>query len=147
MPTLLVVLIVFVLVLAAGALFPVGRRMVLQRPMGTFACSVRLGGVTSRKGFRYGIGRYHGDRVEWFEIFSFSPKPRHVFARRDLQLRARRRARPDEVHGMPASTMVLECVHGGNGLELAMTPDALTGFMSWVEAAPPGTHIPARPPA
>lgn len=141
MATLLVVLIACVLGLALGALFPVGRRMLLQRPVGTFACSVRLGGAASRKGFSYGVGRYHGDRVEWFEIFSLSPRPRHVFARRDLQLRARRPARAEEVHGMPVPTMVLECAYAGNLLELAMTPDALTGFMSWVEAAPPGTHL------
>jgi hypothetical protein len=141
--TVLAVALGCVAVLVAAAAFPVARRMLLQRPVGTFTCSVRLGGATSRKGFSYGVARYHGDRVEWFEIFSFSPRPRHVFRRRDLQLRARRPARAEEVHGLPASTMVLECALAGTPLELAMTPDALTGFMAWVEAAPPGQHMPA----
>jgi hypothetical protein len=139
--TLLVVLLAGVAVVVAGAMFPVARRMLLQRPVGSFACSVRLGGAANRKGFAYGVGRYHGDRVEWFEIFSFSPKPRHVFARHDLQLKGRRPARAEEAHGLPASTMVLECAHAGTLLEFAMTPDTLTGFMAWVEAAPPGHHI------
>jgi hypothetical protein len=139
--SLLVVVAAAALLVAAAVLFPVARRMFLQRPVGTFACSLRLGGATNRKGWSYGVGRYHGDRVEWFEIFSFSPRPRHVFKRRDLQLRGRRPARSEEVHGLTSAAMVLECVHEGRVLELAMTQDALTGFMSWVEAAPPGQHM------
>ncbi len=138
--SVLVVVGVAVLLVLAATMFPVGRRMYLQRPMGTFACSVRLGGSGNRKGWSYGVGRYHGDRVEWFEIFSFSPRPRHVFARRELKLRGRRPARAEEIHGVPAA-MILECDLGGKVLELAMSQDALTGFMSWVEAAPPGHHL------
>ena len=143
MSTLLAVLLACVAVVLVAAAFPVARRMFLQRPVGTFTCSIRLGGAGSRKGFSYGVGRYHGDRIEWFEIFSFSPRPRHVFVRRDLQLLSRRLARPEEAHGLPATTMVLECAHAGTVLELAMSADTLTGFMAWVEAAPPGQHMPA----
>jgi hypothetical protein len=143
--TLLAVLLACIALVVPTAAFPVARRMFLQRPVGSFTCSVRLGGAASRKGFSYGVGRYHGDRVEWFEIFSVSPKPRHVFARRDLQLRGRRPARGEEAHGLPASTMVLECAHGGTTLEFAMSPDTLTGFMAWIEAAPPGYPVLRHP--
>ena len=37
------------------------RRMVLSRPVGTFACSLRLGEHPAGEGWSYGIGRYHGD--------------------------------------------------------------------------------------
>jgi hypothetical protein len=37
--------------------------------------------------------------------------------------------------------MVLECNQQGRVIELAMSEDALTGFLSWLEAAPPGQHV------
>jgi hypothetical protein len=33
---------------------------------------------------------------------------------------------------------VLRCRDGQRTVELAMTPGVLTGFLSWLEAAPPG---------
>lgn len=137
---LLDVILVLVALVAAGAAFPTGRRMILARSVGTFACSVRVGSADNGKGWAYGVGRYHGDRVEWFRIRSFSPRPRHIFVRRDLQLHGRRLPRTEEMHWIPTSAMIVECALAGTVLELAMSPDALTGFMSWMEAAPPGQH-------
>ena len=37
--------------------------------------------------------------------------------------------------------MVLRCLHNGAPLELAMSEDALTGFLAWLEAAPPGQRV------
>jgi hypothetical protein len=133
-------LILLVLVVI-GAAFPTGRRMLLQRPVGTFACSVRVGAAANGKGWAYGVGRYHGDRVEWFRIRSLSLRPRHVFVRREVQLRGRRAPRAEEMHWIPTSAMVVECALSGTIIELAMSADALTGFLSWMEAAPPGQHM------
>jgi hypothetical protein len=36
---------------------------------------------------------------------------------------------------------VLVCEHKGLRLELAMSDDALTGFLAWLEAAPPGQRV------
>jgi hypothetical protein len=36
---------------------------------------------------------------------------------------------------------VLGCLHRGTRLELAMSEDALTGFLAWLEAAPPGQRV------
>ncbi len=105
---------VLVALVAAGAAFPTGRRMILARPVGTFACSVRVGSADNGKGWAYGVGRYHGDRVEWFRIRSFSPRPRHVFVRRDLQLRGRRLPRAEEMHWIPTSAMIVECALAGH---------------------------------
>jgi hypothetical protein len=33
---------------------------------------------------------------------------------------------------------VLRCRAGGSDVEIAMAPGVLTGFLSWLEAAPPG---------
>ena len=113
------------------------RRMLLSRPVGTFACSLRHGEHPDGEGWSYGIGRYHGDRVEWFPIFSLAWKPRHIMTRRQLRVRSRRDPSPVEAHSIPAGSIVVVCALGTERLELAMTHGAMTGFMSWVEAAPP----------
>lgn len=113
------------------------RRMVLQRPVGTFACSLRLGEHPDGDGWSYGIGRYHGDRIEWFPIFSLAWKPRHMLTRRRLVVKHRRDPAPMETHSIPAGSVVMVCSLDGELLELAMSLGVTTGFMSWVEAAPP----------
>jgi hypothetical protein len=40
-----------------------------------------------------------------------------------------------------AGAVIVECGVAGHPLELAMSPDAMTGFLSWLEAAPPGRHL------
>lgn len=113
------------------------RRMALQRPVGTFACSLRVGEHPDGDGWSYGIGRYHGDRVEWFAVFGLSMRPRRTLRGRELLVGARRAPVPAENGAIPAGVMVVECRYGGERVDLAMTPDVLTGFLSWVEAAPP----------
>ncbi|MBA3743098.1 DUF2550 domain-containing protein [Sporichthya sp.] len=113
------------------------RRLALQRPVGTFACSLRLGEHPDGDGWSYGIGRYHGDRVEWFPIFSLAWKPRHLLTRRRLVVRHRREPAPMETHSIPVGSVVMVCSLGEDSLELAMSHGALTGFLSWAESAPP----------
>jgi hypothetical protein len=113
------------------------RRMLLQRPVGTFACSLRLGEHPDGEGWSYGVGRYHGDRVEWFPIFSLAWRPRHVMTRRQLAVSNRRDAAPVEAPSIPAGSVVLVCTLGTEPLELAMSHGAMTGFLSWAESAPP----------
>ena len=53
-----------------------------------------------------------------------------------------RRAAGPRAHALYAGHLVVSCRLGQEHVELAMAPDALTGFRAWLEAAPPG-----RPPA
>jgi hypothetical protein len=41
---------------------------------------------------------------------------------------------------MPSGAVVLRCRTGVDELELAMRQDTLTGFLSWLESAPPGVR-------
>ncbi len=36
---------------------------------------------------------------------------------------------------------VVECLDSGVRVDLAMSHSAVTGFLSWLEAAPPGAHM------
>jgi hypothetical protein len=128
-------LVVLVLVaLAALAL----RRRVITRRGGTFDCSLRLRPAGHGKGWVLGVGRYAGDAVEWYRVFSYATRPRRVFGRRDLHVVERRDPQGTEALALLSGAVVVRCRDGDGFVDLAMSRDALTGFMSWLESAPPG---------
>jgi hypothetical protein len=128
------------------ALFLLGlRRRLIQRSGGTFDCSLRWDVAektdTSGKGWGYGIARYNGDRVEWFRVFSYAPRPRRVLERSAIEVAGRRAPEGEEELALLSEAVILTCLHRGVRLELAMSDDALTGFLAWLEAAPPGQRV------
>nr|WP_196790863.1 DUF2550 domain-containing protein [Motilibacter aurantiacus] len=116
------------------------RRRVIQRRGGTFDCSLRNRSRSAPKGWMLGVGRYATDTVEWYRVFSYSPRPRQVVQRRDLVVLSRRAPDAAEALALLPGAVIVECSSGGEVLELGMSPDALTGFLAWLEAAPPGQH-------
>ncbi|MEU1279176.1 DUF2550 domain-containing protein [Streptomyces sp. NPDC005805] len=136
----LVVLLVVVALLVFGL-----RRRLIQRSGGTFDCSLRWNvpeeGDPSSKGWVYGVARYNGDRIEWFRVFSYAPRPRRTLERGAIEVLARRVPDSEEELALLSDSVVLGCLHRGTRLELAMSEDALTGFLAWLEAAPPGQRV------
>jgi hypothetical protein len=135
--------VVAALIVAALVLLFVRRRL-LGRSGGTFECSIRIkppvkrGVVASARGWTLGLGRYSGDSLEWFRVFSFSPRPRHVFGR-SMKVVRRRTPVGAEAFSLYAGHRVIEIQpESGGPIELAMSEAALTGFLAWTEAAPPG---------
>jgi hypothetical protein len=128
------------------ALFVLGlRRRLIQRAGGTFDCSLRVAPPEDTeptgKGWVYGVARYNGDRVEWFRVFSYAFRPRRVLERPSIEVEGRREPRGTEELALLSDAVVLTCEHRGMRLELAMSDDALTGFLAWLEAAPPGQRV------
>ncbi|MCM2421680.1 MULTISPECIES: DUF2550 domain-containing protein [Streptomyces] len=123
------------------------RRRLIQRPGGTFDCSLRPAPAdgeeveSTGKGWVYGVARYSGDRIEWFRVFSYSPRPRRVLDRPAIEVLSRRPPQGQEELALLSDATVLLCAHRGTRLELAMSEDALTGFLAWLEAAPPGQRV------
>ncbi|MGW1160547.1 DUF2550 domain-containing protein [Streptomyces sp. NPDC002513] len=135
-----------VVALVVVGLFVFGlRRRLIQRSGGTFDCSLRWNvpeeSDTSGKGWGYGIARYNGDRVEWFRVFSYAPRPRRVLERSAIEVAGRRAPEGEEELALLSDAVILACHHRGTRLELAMSEDALTGFLAWLEAAPPGQRV------
>jgi hypothetical protein len=129
--------------LALGLL--VLRRRYITRGGGTFDCSLRLSGSgPSRggKGWALGIARYAGDTLEWYRVFSYALRPKRVLGRRDLQVVDRRDPQGAEAFSLLSGAVVVRCVGAGGPVEFAMSPDTLTGFLSWVESSPPGIPAP-----
>ncbi|MFE1246841.1 DUF2550 domain-containing protein [Streptomyces sp. NPDC058735] len=135
-----------VVALVAVALFVFGlRRRLIQRSGGTFDASLRWEapeqGDSNGKGWAYGVARYNGDRVEWYRVFSYSPRPRRVLERSAIEVVGRRVPEGEEELALLSDHVILACLHRGTRLELAMSEDALTGFLAWLEAAPPGQRV------
>lgn len=115
------------------------RRWLLERRGGTVECSLRE--PNGRGVWRLGIGRYNGDELLWFAIFGFRFRPRRVVHRRGLVVSGRRTPKAEEQAALHPDTGIVEVRDDGHTVELAMSGAALTGFLAWLEASPPGSSL------
>ena len=138
------------LVLVAALVFVVMavRRWLFTRGGGTVECSLReLPQECGAPGvWRLGIGRYKGDVLHWHRVFGFRRRPRQVIHRRGLVVSNRRVPDPEEAEGLLPDVSVIEVRNGDQAVELAMGAAALTGFLAWLEAAPPGFPVDLHSP-
>jgi uncharacterized protein DUF2550 len=116
---------------------------------------VRQGGVdvalrsrpnNAGRGWHQGVGRYQGDAFAWFRVSSLRSGPDRVLGRKQLEIVERRGPTLPESYVMLTGSVVLRCRTGMDELELAMRQDTLTGFLSWLESAPPSTKRPWASP-
>lgn len=135
--------------LLATVLVAVGiavRRIMLEHGGGNVECGLRRG---QDQRWRLGLAAYQPDELHWFSAFGVRLRPGEIFARSSLRVVSRRPATMAEAASLGTGVVVLECRAGGelagNGrprtgarpVELAMSEAALTGFLAWLEAAPP----------
>jgi hypothetical protein len=71
-------------------------------------------------------------------VISLGGRANMVLSRRELEIIDRRAPGSTEEYVVPMNSAVLRCRVHDRVVELAMTPDVLTGFSSWLEARPPG---------
>ena len=130
-------LVVVLLLGVAGALGIAARRILIGRGGGTVECGLRRG---QDHGWRLGLAAYLPDQLDWYRAFGIRLRPDEIFDRHALSVISRRRAGPAEAISLGPGTVVVECYAGPGtpSVELAMTRDALTGFLAWLEATPPG---------
>lgn len=124
---------------ALALVYLVVRRLRLLRSGGVHvALRTRLDG--SGKGWHLGVGRYQGDEFAWFRVLSLRAGPDRVIRRNGIEIAGRREPDGLESYTMPVGARVIRFHNprGGSDVEIAMGPDALTGFLSWLESAPPG---------
>lgn len=138
------ILLVVIGLLTALALIALGWLVIRWRRV------LRVGGVNvalrwradQADGWHLGIGRYQGAEFAWYRVLSMRLGPDRVLSREDLEIERRRDPNEREVYALPQGATVLCCrASSGDGLEIAMDPGALTGFLSWLESAPPGRQI------
>ncbi|UFU02129.1 DUF2550 domain-containing protein [Ruania suaedae] len=122
------VVVVMIAALVLAALF-FWRLHALGRRVGSFECSVHGG---SR--WVSGIADYTRDHLDFYEVVSLSLRPSRRWARRELDMIARRRR---QVHGHPEPVSEARCSYRGEEFVLSAPDGALDGLRSWLEAAPP----------
>ena len=111
------------------------RRVRLMRGGGVDLCLRRRFAVTD---WHFGVGRYRGDQFAWYRLTSFRVGPTVAIDRTEVEIVDRREPLASESFAIPYAAAVLRCRSRGEDLEFAMSCDVLTGFLSWLEAAPPG---------
>ena len=130
----------FLLVLVLIATGIAGRRFLLERGGGTVDCGLRL--AAGKGAWRPGVAAYQGDQFCWYHQFGVLLRPQAVLERRTLNVVARRTATPAESAALGPGLFVVECEVGRrDSVELAMSEAALTGFLSRLESAPPGSYL------
>lgn len=122
--------------LLLGALFV--RRLLLART-GVVEVSLRLYRGQSGRGWALGLGRFAGDSLYWYRLFSLSFRPSRVLPRAGLTVVRQREPSNRETIALLTGSVVLECTTASGPVELAIARRALTGFRSWLESAAPGT--------
>lgn len=145
---LAVVVWLVVAVLLAGGLAAAVlalRRFLLERRGGIVECGLRM--PAGDGPWRPGMVSYHRDELCWYRALGVHVRPWQAFARRSLKVVSRRPVLPQEARPLGPGWVVVEVVVEGGAsgkderIELAMAADALTGFLSWLEASPPSSHL------
>ncbi|WP_170970332.1 DUF2550 domain-containing protein [Nocardioides jishulii] len=140
-----VLLVLLLLVLVVVAVWLVVRRRTISRDGATFELSHRVRDQRPGRGWVLGVGRYTGESLEWFRIFSLSPRPMRVWNRDEIAYVARREPEGPEEGSLYAGHVVVVCQTPNGDVELAMSESSLMGFQSWLESGPPGTNWDAKP--
>ncbi|NUR85593.1 MAG: DUF2550 domain-containing protein [Nonomuraea sp.] len=96
---------------------------------GSVPCRLRVG----EHRWQSGVARYADGELQWIPLLGLRLRPRHAIARRGLVVSARRPLDDD--------LYAIDCSGTTRGISLAMSADALTGFLAWLESAPPGAYL------
>ncbi len=133
---------VVLLVLLLPLVGIVARRRLLERQGGTIELSLRLRTLTHGRGWVLGLGRFVGDDLQWYRVFSLAPGPRRTLSRSDLVVVGRREPVGGERLALLAGAVVVQCRSASGPVEVALDGAAVAGFLAWLESAPPGATLP-----
>jgi hypothetical protein len=130
----------FLLVLLGAALVAVTVAFLLRRRFllsGLGAVTMWLRPVRSPR-WSVGVAWYGGDTLLWYRGLSLAVRPQERLSRSEVRIDSRRTAGRDDL-ALPADVVVLAISTPQGPRELAMDTSTVTGFLSWMESAPPGT--------
>ena len=131
----------FLVLAVLAAVVIAARRFLLERGGGTVECGLRKGNGP----WRLGVASYQREELCWYGALGLTMRPDEVFPRRDLTVVSRRLPTDAEAASLGPGMIVVECKLGEDSgqptVELALGESALTGLLSWLEAAPPGSHL------
>lgn len=132
------------------------RARLLMLVGGTIRLQVRVSTMVPGRGWSTGIGRFAGDELRFYRMFSLAVRPKRVLNRRTMTVSRGRLPQGPERLTMPGHWVILACRTGTQLpadqserepaeprqtpalIEIAMAESTATGFSSWLEAGPPG---------
>lgn len=117
------------------------RRRYLARSVGAFDLSINKRADPGAQGWTLGLAVYRGSTLEWYRTFSLRLRPAYRFSRDQLVVDGRRDPAGAEVHALHDGHVVVAARTPTPVRQLALTPDALTGLLAWLEASPPGRSV------
>src|SRR4051812_3776856 len=106
---------------------------------GTIRVQVRVSNMVPGRGWSTGIGQFVGDELRFYRMFSLAFRPKRVLDRTGLVVEQRRGPEGPEQLTMAAHWVILRCGTLAGEIEIAMAEATITGFLSWLESAPPGS--------
>ena len=130
--TTALLVVVGLLLVALVAAFLLRRRFLLSG-LGAVTMWLRPAG---RPRWAVGVAWYSGDTLLWYRGLSLSVRPTQRLCRAEFEIEGRRRAGGADLP-LPAESVILTCRTGAGPQELAMDNSTVTGFLSWIESAPP----------
>lgn len=113
-------------------------RRALMAGAGTIKLNLRVSTLLDGRGWSPGFGRFVGDELRFYRMFSLAIRPKRRLSRNGLVVERRRKPEGQELMSLPADWVILRCLSHQAPVEIAMAKSTVTGFMSWLEAAPPG---------
>lgn len=140
MPESILTAVAFLLgvLLAVGVMafvLHLSRVRALTGRVGSFPSSIRA--VDSSR-WRPGVTHYAVDRLEWYRLFSVSPRPRYSWPRNEFRILSRTPLVNDGSWRERGDLCEIECDVAGRRFVLVLSVNAYEGLSSWLEAAPPG---------
>ena len=131
MTTVLLVLLAVALIILA-VVFLLRRRFLLSG-LGAVTMWLRPPGAPR---WAVGVAWYSGENLLWYRALSLSVRPNRRLCRSQFRIDARRSPTGEDL-SLPADSVILTCRTGAGPQELAMDASTVTGFLSWIESAPP----------
>jgi hypothetical protein len=132
-------IIVVLGVLLVGAI--VARRRWIARQGVSFELSVNRSAEHSAAGWVLGVAVYGDADITWYRTFSFSPRPRHRFVRGQVLIEGRRFPEGAESYALHDGHIVVRTENADGIEQFALSPNSLTGLLSWLESSPPGRGV------
>jgi hypothetical protein len=139
----------FLVVIVCAAAVLATRRYLIERSGGAVDCALRVPAGAGT--WRLGVLTYALDSVEWHVALGVLLRPEHSLHRRALSVVSQRPSEPAEAAVIGEDRVVVEVAVKPQGdasgspasshMELAMSDQALTGFLAWLESSPPGSHL------
>jgi len=133
-----IVLACVLVVVLVPVLWLVARRRWLARSGWVFDCSLRVLDGAPGSAWMLGVARLNGDLIEWYRVYSWSLRPKVSLHRGQTRVASTRAAEPAERALLYDQDRVAELCGESVSVEVAMVPDRMTAFLSWLESAAPG---------